>query len=144
MPIEDAESLAVLFIDSSTEQRTYWTDQLKRCSPAYEILEAADGQSALDLYRSRPVDCVILELSLPDGSGFEVLMELIPRASSPKVPVIVLTRIPYRAVWELATQQGAQACLLKTFTSGDDLDRAIQRAVAFVGHMPKEDRYRPR
>jgi CheY-like chemotaxis protein len=63
MPIEDAESLAVLFIDSNTDQRTYWTDQFKRCSPEYEILEAADGQSALDLYRSRPIDCVILELS---------------------------------------------------------------------------------
>jgi len=106
---------------------------LKRCSPEYEILEAADGQSALDLYRSRPIDCVILELSLPDRSGFEILMELIPRVSSPRVPVIVLTRIPYRAVWELAKQQGAQACFHKQHTTAEELDRAIQRAIARVG-----------
>jgi len=76
-------------------------------------------------------------LSLPDRSGFEMRMELILPVSSPRVPVIVLTRIPYRAVCELAKQQGAQACLLKTFTSGEDLDKAIQPKT-------KEDRYRPR
>jgi hypothetical protein len=31
----------------------------------------------------------------------------------------------------------------KHHTSGEDLDRAIQRAVAFVGQMPKEDRVPP-
>jgi hypothetical protein len=46
-------------------------------------------------------------------------------------------------VWELAKQNGAYVCLAKKFTMGVDLDNAIQRAMAFVGQMPKEDRYRP-
>ena len=33
--------------------------------------------------------------------------------------------------------------LAKEFPTGEDLDRAIQRTVAFVGQLPKEDRYRP-
>jgi len=56
--------------------------------------------------------------------------------------VIILTLMTHRGLWELAKQNGAYVCLAKQFTSGDDLDRAIQRAVAFVGWMPKEDRYR--
>ena len=40
-------------------------------------------------------------------------------------------------------QNGAHACFVRQFTSSDDLERAIQRAMAFVGWMPKEDRYRP-
>jgi DNA-binding NarL/FixJ family response regulator len=86
---------------------------------------------------------VVLELSLPDQSGFQTLVDLVPMARRPHVAVIVLTQVTHRGVWELAKQNGAYACLAKSFTSGDDLDRAIQRAVAFVGQMPKEDRYRP-
>jgi DNA-binding NarL/FixJ family response regulator len=134
---------SVLLIDGSQNQRVYWADQLKSCSPDYEIIEASDGPSGLDLYRSRRIDCVILELSLPDQSGFQTLVSLVPVASRPHVAVIVLTLMTNRGVWELAKQNGAYACLAKKFTTGDDLDKAIQRAVAFVGQMPKEDRYQP-
>src|SRR6185295_58636 len=61
----------VLFIDGNKNQRSIWADQLKRCSPDYEIIEVDDGQSGLNHYRSRRIDCVVLELSLPDQSGFQ-------------------------------------------------------------------------
>ena len=134
---------SVLFIDASKKQRTYWADQLKSCSPDYRILEASDGQAGLDICRSSRVDCVVLELSLPDQSGFKTLVDFIPIASRPQVAVIVLTLITQRGVWDLAKQAGAYACLAKQFTTGNDLDKAIQCAIAFVGRMPKEDRYQP-
>jgi DNA-binding NarL/FixJ family response regulator len=138
-----ATTTSVLLIDSSKKQRTYWADQLKRCSPDYEIVEASDAQSGLDLYRSRRIDCVVLELSLPDQEGFKTLVELVPVASRPKIAVIVLTLMTDPGVWRLAKENGAYTCLAKDYTTGEDLDKAIQRAVAFVGKMPKEDRYRP-
>jgi two-component system sporulation sensor kinase A len=133
---------SVLLLDSSANQRTYWADQLRRCSADYEIIEAADGQSALDLFRSRRIDCVVSEIALADQSGFEVLMTLVPRASRPHVAVIMLTQVPYRGLWELAYKNGARGCLSKHHTTGEELDKTIQRAVAFVGQLPKEDRYR--
>lgn len=72
----------------------------------------------------------------------QTLVELVPIASKPHVAVIVLTQMTHRGVWKLAKQNGAYACLTKKFTSGKDLDRGIRSAVAFVGQMPKEDRYR--
>jgi len=86
---------------------------------------------------------VILELDLPDQSGFQLLLSLLPLASRPYVAVIILTQIPYESLWELARDNGAYACFYKKHTSGEDLDRAIQRAVSLVGQMPKEDRQRP-
>src|SRR5512141_2999535 len=83
------------------------------------------------------------ELGLPDQSGFQTLINLVPIASKPQVAVIVLTLLTDRGLWELTKQNGAYVCLAKKFTSGQDLDKSIQRAVAFVGQMPKEDRYRP-
>jgi hypothetical protein len=48
-----------------------------------------------------------------------------------------------RGVRDLAKENGAYECFVKQHTAGEDLDKAIQRAVAFVGQIPKEDRYRP-
>jgi DNA-binding NarL/FixJ family response regulator len=136
-------AMSVLLIDGSQNQRAYWADQLKRCSADYQIIEAADGQSGLDIYRSRRIDCVVLELGLPDQLGFQTLVELVPMASRPQVAVIVLTQMTERGVWDLAKQNGAYACFVKKHTSGEDLDKAIQRAVAFVEQMPREDRFQP-
>jgi DNA-binding NarL/FixJ family response regulator len=143
MPQEpDNPVISVLLIDSSKKQRTYWADQLKRCSSDYEILEASDGQSGMELYRSREIHCVVLELGLADRSGFQTLVELVPIARRPQVAVVVLTQMTERGVWDIAKDNGAYTCLIKKYTSGDDLDKVIQRAIAFVAQMPKEDRYR--
>ncbi|HSS29494.1 MAG TPA: response regulator [Nitrospiraceae bacterium] len=133
---------SVLLIDEREADRTHWAVQLKQCSPDYEIVEATDGQSGLDVCKSRRIDCVVLEIELPDISGFEVLTTLVPRANKPNMAVIVLTQLMHRGVRELARTNGAYVCFVKRHTTGEDLDRAIQRAVALVGQMPKEDRYR--
>jgi len=80
-------------------------------------------------------------MTSPDQSGFEVLMNLVPLASRPYAAVVVLTSMTYQEVWEVAKQNGAYTCLAKKFTSGEDLDKAIQRAIAFVRQLPKEDLY---
>jgi DNA-binding NarL/FixJ family response regulator len=136
---------SVLFFDGHDADRAYFAEGVKSCSPAdYLILEAKDGASGVDLYqRSQRVDCVVLELDLPDRSGFEVLVDLVPLIHRPKVAVIVLTRLTDRGVWRLARENGAIACFVKRHMGCDALDRAIQNAVALVGLLPKEERYRP-
>ena len=146
--MEVIPTISVLFIDRSTNQRTYWAEQLKRCSPSYEILEASDAQSGFDLYRSRRIDCVVLDLALQDESnyttlGLATLVNLVPIARKPQIAVIVLTQLLDRGIWEIAKQNGAYVCLAKDFTSGEDLHKAIRRAVDFVSQMPKEDQYSP-
>ncbi len=126
---------SVLLIDSSDNQRIYWAEQLKRCSTDYEIVEASDGQSGLSLYRSRRFHCVVLELGLPDQTGFQLLTDLVPIPSKPQVPVIILTQLSHRGLWELAKEHGAYVCLHKHYTSAEDLDNQIQRAVAFCGEL---------
>ena len=71
-------------------------------------------------------------------------MTLIPRASRPRIAVVVLTQLSHPGLWELTKQNGAYVCFVKRLTTGEDLDRAIWRAMGYVGWMPKEDRYRPR
>jgi DNA-binding NarL/FixJ family response regulator len=140
LPNHELPTTSVLLIDGHDSDRTSFANQLKRCSPDYTILQAADRRSGLDLYRqSRRIDCVVHEIDLPDSSGFQLLVDLIPVAKRPTVAVIILTRLSNQALWELAKKNGAYVCLFKPHTSGDYLDKVIQRAINWVGLIPKED-----
>ena len=56
-----------------------------------EIVPAGTGSEALSVLRQDPCDCVVLDLRLPDMSGFEVLEELRADANLSDVPVVVFT-----------------------------------------------------
>jgi CheY-like chemotaxis protein len=56
-----------------------------------EILTAGTGMEALRMLRQAPCDCVVLDLRLPDMSGFEVLEELRADSKLSDVPVVVFT-----------------------------------------------------
>jgi PAS domain S-box-containing protein len=56
-----------------------------------KISEAGDGGTALSLLKMQPFDCMILDLTLPDMSGFEVLSRMNQDEAIPKCPVIVYT-----------------------------------------------------
>ncbi|WP_028349944.1 HAMP domain-containing protein [Bradyrhizobium murdochi] len=56
-----------------------------------EILTADTGADALSTLRNQPCDCVVLDLRLPDMSGFEVLDQLRNDETLSNVPVVVFT-----------------------------------------------------
>jgi HAMP domain-containing protein/CheY-like chemotaxis protein/signal transduction histidine kinase len=56
-----------------------------------EIVPAGTGSEALTVLRQDPCDCVVLDLRLPDMSGFDVLEELRADANLSDVPVVVFT-----------------------------------------------------
>ena len=125
-------SKSVLFIDGDAQERWYYAHRLKLTSPDYVIFEAASGQGGLDLCSSHSIDCVILEIDLPDMSGFEVLAKLVPIVEHPKVPIIILTRLSNPDLLDLARKNGAQAALRKLDISDGILDRTILKAIATV------------
>jgi len=54
----------------------------------YVVDEATTGEEALRAFDRWPVDCVLLDLMLPDGSGFDVCRSLRRRST---VPIIMVT-----------------------------------------------------
>jgi CheY-like chemotaxis protein len=56
-----------------------------------EIETAGTGQDALAALRRQPADCVVLDLRLPDMTGFEVLEQLGADQALSEVPVVVFT-----------------------------------------------------
>ena len=124
-------SKTIVLIEDNVEDLQYWSKTLRSAPFNYTVLESSDAQSGLELCRARAIDCVLLDLDMPE-SGFHVLLELIPNRSHPQIPVIILTHLPHPNLWEMAKHNGAQACLLKQRTSAEELHCAIQTAITSV------------
>lgn len=76
----------LLFIEDDRAIRTALRLALE--DEGYKVLESPDGQSGLNIFASETVDLVLLDLRLPDMSGFDVCREL---RSKSLVPIIMVT-----------------------------------------------------
>jgi CheY-like chemotaxis protein len=130
-----ASTCTVLLIEDDPEDLEFWSRKLRNCPSNYSVLEASSCQKAFELLRHQKVDCVVLDLDMSASSGLSVLFELVPDRDCPQIAVVILTRLPYSNLGEIALRYGAQAYLVKQRTSADTLDKAIQNAMTSVATM---------
>ena len=76
----------------------------------YEVFTTTNGEEAVNLARSQPVDVVILDVLMQPVSGFEVLEKL---RSFSQTPVIMFTA--QREISDMALKVGANGYLEKPF-----------------------------
>ena len=79
----------LLVVEDNAAERVSITELLGHDD--IEIVTVGTGGDALSTLRNDPCDCVVLDLRLPDMSGFEVLEKIREDASLSEVPVIVFT-----------------------------------------------------
>ena len=83
----DMERLKILVVDDESRMRKLVRDFLVR--EDYEVLEAGDGEEALDIfYKEKNIALIILDVMMPKINGWDVCREV--RETS-KVPIIMLT-----------------------------------------------------
>jgi len=88
--------------------------------------EARGGREALALLRTNPVDVLLLDLSLPDMSGLDVLRQV--RAHHESVATLVLSAYPEMQYGLNVLRAGASGFVSKTADDAE-LCRAIRAAV---------------
>jgi two-component system, NarL family, invasion response regulator UvrY len=88
--------------------------------------EASSGREALTLLRGTPVDVLLLDLSLPDISGLDVLRQI--RAHHDSVATLVLSAYPEMQYGINVLRAGASGFVSKMADEGE-LCRAIRAAV---------------
>ena len=81
------DKIKILVVDDESRMRKLVRDFLVRQD--YEVLEAGDGEEALDIfYKIKGIALVILDVMMPKMNGWEVCQEI--RQTS-NVPIIMLT-----------------------------------------------------
>lgn len=79
----------ILLIDDSPTIRAVMAAALR--SAGYEVVEASDGEAALETIRSGGVGVALLDIEMPGLDGFEVLAHIRDDPELSRVPVIFLT-----------------------------------------------------
>ncbi len=81
------DTIHILVVDDEKSIRDGCTRVLK--GKGYEVVTAENGQIALDLLPTTPIDIILLDLKMPVMSGEEVLAHV--RKTYPEIPVIIIT-----------------------------------------------------
>ena len=79
----------LLIVEDNAAERLSITELLGH--EDIDIVAVETGAEALERLRSEQIDCVVLDLRLPDMSGFDVLDQLRAEASLSDIPVVVFT-----------------------------------------------------
>lgn len=128
----------ILIIDDQAADRALLRDLLSAAGLASD--EADCGRAALDWLKERPASLILLDLHLPDMSGYEVLRQIRADPRTEQVPVIIITGQDV-APEGVAEQEPPDAPVLrKGGLSSLSLTRHIQLALNQQRRRPPESR----
>ena len=127
------EARTVLIVDDEVDVRTIVRAALEH--EGFSVVEAIDARSGLELARSTEaqLDLVILDLGLPDVSGFEVL-KLMRRHLT--VPIIILSGHGDETDRILGLELGADDYIPKPFSSREVAARVKAVCRRMVATIP--------
>jgi CheY-like chemotaxis protein len=123
----------VLVIEDHELQSLVVTEQLT--GKGIEVVQAFTGQEALDMLKERTFDCIILDLNLPDISGFELLDKIKAQEKFTHVPVIINTAMELDQEKIAHIMKYSEAMVLKSNKSND---RLIDEVSLFMNKLKKQ------
>jgi DNA-binding NtrC family response regulator len=121
------ERRKALIADDDDDVRATATEVL--ATQGFDVLGAADGDQALEVFATASPEVVVVDLKMPGCGGLEVLRRV--KARAPEVPVIMITGYGEVKTAVEAMRLGAYDFLSKPFLVEDFLAtvlRAIERA----------------
>ncbi len=103
--------MKVLLAEDDQLIRDGLAEILKR--EGYSVVQADDGESALELFRSESPDFVCLDIMMPKISGFDACKKM--RADRPRVPIIFITAKSEEIDKVIGLEMGADDYIVKPF-----------------------------
>jgi DNA-binding response OmpR family regulator len=104
----------VLVVDDEPMLRNLLSRLLRM--EGYEVLEAEDGQKAIEIVRANEPDLVLLDVMLPARDGLDVLGDL---RRTTNVPVILVSALGEEADRVLGLKMGADDYVVKPFSAAE-------------------------
>ena len=113
-----AAPIDLLIVDDSAAIRKILQRVLRETEiPLGEVIEASDGQQALELLEQRRVGLILSDINMPNMDGIELLRALRVRPEWKDVPVIMITTEGSQAKVKEAAELGATSYIRKPFNA---------------------------
>lgn len=107
----------VLIVDDSNTMRKIVSRALRQAGIDFdEILEAGDGQEALDVLGSNSVDVVLSDINMPNMTGLEFLKAKSEDDAIKDIPVVMISTETGADIIDEAKSLGAKGAVKKPFT----------------------------
>lgn len=114
----------VLIVEDSSIYRILLKETLLSRFPSMEIIEATNGQQALQKISSTCPDFIFMDIKLPGESGLELTKKI--KADCPQMIIIILTSYDLPEYREAASKYGANYFLSKGSTTKEDILGLVQ------------------
>lgn len=104
----------------------------------FEVIEAKDGEAALDVLDTQEIDLVVLDLMLPKVDGLEITRYLRELGD---IPIIILTAMRAEADRIAGLEMGADDYVVKPFSPQELVSRvrAVLRRSRITGELEQEE-----
>jgi two-component system, cell cycle response regulator DivK len=116
---QNARRNRILIVEDNPISLTLLKQLLK--AHGYEVLETPEGLQALDLARAEQPDLILMDIRLPDISGFEVTRLLKQDQRTKTIPIIAVTALASREYEKKGLESGCDAYIPKPITLGNFL-----------------------
>ncbi|OLN27549.1 Signal transduction histidine kinase [Desulfovibrio sp. DV] len=120
-PAQDLPPLTVLVVDDNDVNRIYMLHLLRK--NGHTPIPAVDGRQALEVAASQTVDCILMDIQLPDMDGLTVTRAIregrCAPANPPEVPILALTAFAMQGDRERCLEAGMDAHVSKPVRGAD-------------------------
>lgn len=115
-------SKTILVVDDNRVSLTLTKEALER--EGFNVRTAVDGREALDVFRTRPISLILMDLEMPILNGFQACQAIRKEEcdSAEKVPIVALTAETMDGVIERSLRQGFDGYLAKPISRAQLLD----------------------
>jgi adenylate cyclase len=112
-PLRPQETGNILVVDDNAANREMLSRRLARAGHRVQVV--ASGPEALALLRKQPIDLVLLDVLMPEMSGYEVLQQLTADDVLREIPVLMISALDEMDSVVHCIELGAQDYLPKPF-----------------------------
>lgn len=106
----------VLLADDSASMVMQLSEAIQMRAPEFTVIGAHNGERAIEILDTRPIDLLVTDLHMPIADGFEVLTHVKTHHSN--LPFIVLSGMPYDRIEAQLDPFGALPFLSKPVRAG--------------------------
>lgn len=101
----------------------------KMIASGFEVISAQSGEEAIKKIQEPGIDLILLDLELPNYSGFDILKEIKKSEKTNKIPVIIFSNIATDENRKKAKEMGATEFLVKSSLSLTELIEEINKLI---------------